>query len=276
MHAHDPMPARTPNEQRVMLQSPVWTWPLAAGVAACLTTRRGGVSQPPWDSLNLGGACGDNPLAVQANRHMVAQATGVRPVWLRQVHGVGVVRLAADAASPAEPADAAWTTDPGVACCVLVADCLPVLLCTRDGRAVAAAHAGWRGLAAGVLEALLANMHLHAGVEAGDLQAWLGPCIGPRQFEVGADVLQAFNTTADAAAAACFAPRPRADGLARWLADLPALARLRLRRAGVVQTSTDGRCTVEQASAFFSFRREGTTGRQAAAIWRHSHRVGCA
>ncbi len=243
-------------------------WPLPDGVAAACTTRPGGISRAPWSSLNLGGACGDDPQAVQANRQAFAQAIGARPVWLRQVHGVAVARLTADGSSPAEPADAAWTTESSVACCVLVADCLPVLLCSRDGSAVAAAHAGWRGLAAGVLEATLLAMQQQAGVQPQDVLAWLGPCVGPRQFEVGADVLQAFAAADDAEATRCFVLRVRPDGSPRWLADLPGLARLRLQRCGVQQLHTDGRCTVEQPSDFFSFRRAGITGRQAAAIWR--------
>ena len=261
-------------------------WKLPAGVAAMGTTRHGGVSLAPWDSLNLGhldnpsDGAGDLPQAITANRQIVACAMGARPVWLRQVHGVEVLRLQSTGPQDLPAADAAWTTEPGLACAVLVADCLPVLLCSGDGRAVAAAHAGWRGLAAGVLEATIASMQQQAGVERADMLAWLGPCIGPRQFEVGADVLQAFgvdgdtdgnsdgDTDANPAAAALFLRRTRPDGSARWLADLPAVARLRLQRAGLRHISMDGRCTVEQRSDFFSFRRDGVTGRQAAAIWR--------
>lgn len=233
-----------------------------------LTTRCGGVSQAPWDSLNLGGSAGDTLQAVTANRQAVASAMRARPVWLRQVHGLDVLRLRADGPQELPTADAAWTTEAGIACTVLLADCLPVLLCSADGRAVAAVHAGWRGLAAGVLEAAIACLQQQAGVLPANLLAWLGPCIGPRQFEVGADVLHAFGASADHAAAALFVPRLRADGSAGWLADLPALARLRLQRLGVDEITTDGRCTVEQRSDFFSFRRDGVTGRQAAGIWR--------
>ncbi|HSQ73863.1 MAG TPA: peptidoglycan editing factor PgeF [Rubrivivax sp.] len=234
-----------------------------------MSQRAGGVSMGPWASLNLGGAVGDDPAAVAENRARFTAALGARPVWLRQVHGEQVVRLRPDAvASPLPPADAAWTSDPGLACAVLVADCLPVLLALRDGSAVAAAHAGWRGLAAGVLEATVQALCAGTGAGAGDIVAWLGPCIGPRQFEVGADVLQAFSGPGNPAAAACFNFRPRLDGSPRWLADLPRLARERLAAAGVSAVSEAGRCTVEDASRYFSFRRDGVTGRHGAAIWR--------
>jgi polyphenol oxidase len=245
-------------------------WPLPRGVGAAASTRQGGASAAPWNSLNLGGACGDDAQAVHVNRQAFAQAIGARPVWLQQLHGVQVLRLTAHAQASLPPADAAWTTEPGLACTVLVADCLPVLLCTRDGHAVAAVHAGWRGLAAGVLEATLDSMRRGAGVQAADVLAWLGPCIGRRQFEVGADVLLAFGAAQDPVVAALFERRPRPDGASRWLADLAGLARLRLQRAGVRAICGDGRCTVEEPSDFFSFRRDGVTGRQAAAIWRRA------
>ncbi len=244
-------------------------WPAPPGVGAAMSLRAGGVSRPPWDSLNLGGAVGDDPGAVAANRARWAQALQARPVWLRQVHGCTVLRLDADAADqPATPADAAWTRVPGIACTVQVADCLPVLLALRDGSAVAAAHAGWRGLSAGVLEATLRAMCEGTGATPADVQAWLGPCIGPRQFEVGADVLRAFGADPGHANPARFVWRPRADGSPRWLAHLPGLAQDRLAAAGVSAVSQAGACTVEDASRFFSFRRDGVTGRGAAAIWR--------
>ncbi len=246
-------------------------WPAPAGIGAAMTLRRGGVSRGPWESLNLGGATGDAPLDVAENRRRLAATLGARPVWLRQVHGANVLRLtAADADADADlpPADAAWTTERGLACAVLVADCLPALFCARDGRAVAAAHAGWRGLAAGVLEATVSALHQGAGVAPQDLLVWLGPCIGPRQFEVGADVLRAFGQDPDAPDERRFTPRPRPDGSARWLANLPLLARDRLRAAGVVVIGGGDQCTVEGASDFFSFRRDGVSGRMAAAVWR--------
>ncbi len=254
------------------LMQPRWAVPLPAAVGAAMSTRHGGHSRGPWASLNLGGACGDDAARVATNRQSFAAALGARPVWLRQIHGTTVLRL--DASSPAAelpPADAAWTTVPGIACTALVADCLPVLLAARDGSAVAAAHAGWRGLAAGVLEATVQALAQGAGVAARDLVVWLGPCIGPQAFEVGADVLAAFDSTA-AADRTLFAPRPRADGSARWLADLPGLAARRLQAAGVpaAAISRAGLCTHGQPSDFFSFRRDGTTGRLAAAIWRRA------
>jgi polyphenol oxidase len=234
-----------------------------------MSTREGGVSVAPWQALNLGVAVGDDAEAVAVNRRRFAQALGARPVWLRQVHGTAVLRLQADTPEhPAEPADAAWTTEPGIACTVQVADCLPVLLATRDGRAVAAAHAGWRGLAAGVLEATVTALRLGAQVEPGELLAWLGPCIGPAAFEVGAEVLPAFGRPALPADQPAFRWAPRPDGSPRWRADLPALARERLVSAGVTTVAVSGRCTMAEASGFFSFRRDGVTGRMAAAVWR--------
>jgi hypothetical protein len=244
-------------------------WPVLPGVIAGMSSRAGGVSVGPFASLNLGGAVGDDAAAVAENRARFAAALGARPVWLQQVHGARVVRLhggAADAALP--PADAAWTSHPGIACAVLVADCLPVLMALRDGSAVAAAHAGWRSLAAGVLEATVQALCAGTGADPRDIVAWLGPCIGPRQFEVGADVLAAFGQAPAAFDAALFVSRPRSDGSPRWLADLPRLARQRLQGAGVALVSEAGACTVEDVSSFFSFRRDGVTGRHAAAIWR--------
>jgi hypothetical protein len=238
-----------------------------------MSTRHGGVSTGPWASLNLGGACGDDPSAVARNRERFARSLGARPVWLRQVHGTTVLCLDDyPAGADLPPADASWTQQAGVACAVLVADCMPVLMAARDGRAVAAAHAGWRGLAAGVLEATIAALRQGAGVEADQLQVWLGPCIGPQAFEVGADVLEGFGESPPQADAALFRPRPRPDGSARWLADLPTLAARRLQAAGVPGRAIhrSERCTVQEPSDFFSFRRDGTTGRQAAAIWRRA------
>lgn len=234
-------------------------------VGACMTTRDGGVSAEPYASLNLGAAVGDAPEAVAENRRRFARALGAQPVFLDQVHGVRVVRLAAAAdAARAEPtpprADASLTTAPGIACTVLVADCLPVLLAAPAGRGVAALHAGWRGLAAGVIETTLAALCDAAGCAPGDVSAWLGACIGPRRFEVGADVLEAFG-----APAGRFSPRPGVPG--KWFADLPGLARDRLQAAGLSAVAGGAWCTVEEGSRFFSFRRDGVTGRMAAAIW---------
>lgn len=238
-------------------------WPAPAG--ALVSTREGGVSTGPWASLNLGDAVGDDPAAVAENRRRFeAGLGGAKPVWLRQVHGTRVLRLSpADLTQPPQQADAAWTDQPGIACTVMVADCLPVLLAAPDGRAVAAAHAGWRGLAGGVLEAAVSALCDGAGVDPSGLQAWLGPCIGPTAFEVGAEVRDAFE-----ADAAHLAYRPRPDGSPRWLADLPALARARLCRAGLTSVQGGEWCTVSDASRFFSYRRDGVTGRFAAAVWR--------
>ena len=191
------------------------------------------------------------------------------PRWLHQVHGNAVVRITqADLSDPVPQADAAWTIEPGVAMAVRVADCLPVLFTTQDGRAVAAAHAGWRGLASGVLENTVHALCQGSDAEPQELMAWLGACIGPRAFEVGEDVLLAFGCTPVTADKTRFVPRPRADGSPRWLADLPLLARDRLQALGVEQISGCDLCTFENSSRFFSFRRDGTSRRHVAAIWR--------
>jgi polyphenol oxidase len=202
------------------------------------------------------------------NRRRFAAALGATPIYLEQVHGADVLLLGPDAldAAPARRGDASVTAVPGLGCTVLVADCLPVLLCCEDGRAVGAAHAGWRGLAAGVLENTVAALCELARCAPADLMAWLGPCIGPRQFEVGADVLQAFGVEPRAVDDRHFVARPRPDGSPRWLADLPRLASDRLAALGVRRVSGDQHCTVEDRSRFFSFRRDGLTGRMAAAI----------
>lgn len=231
-------------------------WPAPLNVFAALSTRAGGVSLPPYDSLNLGGHVGDDAAAVRLNRRRFAARTNLRePQWLRQVHGCEVVRL--PHRDPQPQADACYTTEPSVACAILVADCLPVLICDRDGTVVGAAHAGWRGLRAGVLEALVARLP----VPAERLIAWLGPAIGPADYEVGKEVREAF-VEADPAATTAFVSRPNG----RWLADLYALARLRLRRLGVASIHGGDRSTYAEGQTFYSFRREGVTGRFAALI----------
>jgi polyphenol oxidase len=237
-------------------------WPAPPGVAAFMSLRAGGVSGGAHASLNLGDRVGDDPAAVAENRRRFAAACGAEPAWLRQVHGTAVVDATQWIGGPPPEADASWAGRPGAACTVQVADCLPVLFAAMNGRAVGAAHAGWRGLAAGVLERALQAVCAGAQCRPGDVVAWLGPCIGPRQFEVGDDVVAAFG----AAAAADFTPRRRADGSPAWLADLPALARGRLAAAGVESVSGGTWCTVEDASRFFSFRRDRVTGRLAAAV----------
>jgi polyphenol oxidase len=239
-------------------------WPVD-GVSALMTTRHGGFSAAPFDGLNLGAAVGDDPMAVERNRARFIEAVGVRPVYLRQVHGTRVVRLDDDSALPPGSlveADASITTRPGVACCVQVADCLPVLFAAAQGRGVGAAHAGWRGLAAGVLERTLQELCEATSCDASQVTCWLGPCIGPRHFEVGADVLDAFGA-ARVTPGPEFAPgRP-----GKWLADLLALARVRLRAAGVARVRGGEWCTYTQADRFFSYRRDGVTGRMVAAVW---------
>lgn len=240
---------------------------------ALMTTRDGGASVAPWDSMNLGAAVGDDAAALAHNRQLLARAIGAVPVFLRQVHGARVVAIGrADVQARSAPpeADASFTSEPCVACTVLVADCLPVLFCAPDARAVAAAHAGWRGLAGGVLEAALHAVCEAARCEPADVQAWLGACIGPRRFEVGTDVLQAFGADVARPDPRLFAPRAADAATGRpskWLANLPQLARDRLHGAGVRAVSGGTWCTVEAPSRFFSYRRDGITGRMAAAIW---------
>ena len=237
-------------------------WPATVGLHC--STRHGGVSQGPYASLNLGVTVGDDATAVAENRRrFAATLEGAQPLWLRQVHGTRVVKAdAAALAGPAPEADGAWTHQPGVACVVQVADCLPVLLAHPAGDGVAAAHAGWRGLAGGVLEAAVSALCEGTGASPQDLLAWLGPCIGPQAFEVGEDVARAF-----AGDDAFLRPTPRAHGQRRWHADLPGLARVRLQRLGLVRVQGGRWCTVNDPSRFFSYRRDGVTGRMAAAVW---------
>ena len=238
-------------------------------VGAVMTTRQGGVSAAPFDNFNLRDSIGDAPQAVALNRARLERAVGATPIWQNQVHGAHVVRLdAADLAPGARvhDADASVTSEPGIACTVLVADCLPVLFAAPDGRAVGAAHAGWRGLAGGVLEATLAAVCDAAQCAPAQLQVWLGACIGPTRFEVGAEVLDAFRTSTAAPAAGTPARfTPHTPG--KWLADLGGLAHDRLRAAGAVAIYGGGACTVSDPSRFFSFRRDRVTGRMAALVW---------
>lgn len=244
---------------------PDWLVPdwQAPGIGAVMTTRRGGTSRPPFDGMNVRDGLGDAPEAVRANQRLLAESIGATPVWLNQVHGTRVVRLTrADAAAgaPVHEADAAITTEPGVACTAQVADCLPVLFAAPG--AVGAAHAGWRGLSGGVLEQTVTALCAAAGCAPSAVQAWLGACIGPDRFEVGPDVLVAFGTDPSADS-----PRFQPHAPGKWLADLPALARDRLRAAGVERISGGAWCTVGDASRFFSFRRDRVTGRMVAAAW---------
>jgi polyphenol oxidase len=250
---------------------PDWLRPegLPERVGAVMSARRGGASGAPWHDMNLGAVAGDEAAAVARNRLEFAQAIGAKPVFLRQVHGARVVHLGRhDTAPQAVPheADASVATEPGIACTVLVADCLPLLFAAPEGRAVAAAHAGWRGLAGGVVEAALHALCDAARCDAGEVRVWLGACIGPRSFEVGADVLQAFG--ADPARVDALRFAPCAEGPpGKWLANLPQLARDRLHAAGVLSVGGGTWCTVEEPARFFSFRRDGSSGRMAAAIW---------
>ncbi len=232
-------------------------WPAPARVRSLQTTRQGGISLPPYESLNLGLHVGDAPEAVAGNRASVAASLPAQPCWLEQVHGTRVLDLDEEGTQEWR-ADAALSRQPGRVCAVMTADCLPVLFCDREARVVAAAHAGWRGLLEGVLENTVAAMGLPSAV----LMAWLGPAIGPGAFEVGEEVRQAF-TARDPAAAACFVPG--APG--RHLADLYGLARLRLKACGLTSIHGGGYCTHGEAARFFSYRRDGRTGRMASLIW---------
>jgi len=230
-------------------------WPAPARVKACVTTRGGGVSLAPFDSLNLGDHVGDDPTAVAENRRRLTDQFAITPAWLQQVHGIAVVE--ADPTQVAT-ADASWTDTPGIACASMTADCLPVLFCNRAGTRVAAAHAGWRGLANGVLEATLDSL----AVPADEILAWLGPAIGPQAFEVGPEVREAFIAQLPLASQA-FAASPNAG---KFLADIYQLARLRLAARGVTAVYGGGLCTVTDPR-FFSYRRNPCTGRFASLIW---------
>lgn len=239
---------------------PDWTVP--SRVRAFATTRRGGVSTGARATMNLGRNVGDDKSLLAENRRRLESFLPSPPTWLTQVHGAGVAVLTASSpVTPSPVADAAVTREAGVVCAVLTADCLPVLLADRRGNAVGIAHAGWRGLAAGVLEATITALGA-LGVPPDDVAAWLGPAIGPDRFEVGADVRDRFCAN-DSAAEASFTPkRP-----GKWHADLFALARARLARAGVRGAAGGGQCTHSDSARFFSYRRERDTGRMATAIW---------
>jgi polyphenol oxidase len=278
-------------------------WPTPRGVRAAFTLRTGGVSEPPFDTLNLGLHTGDEPHAVIENRRRVREALQLpaEPTWLSQVHGAGVVTLGAgeivlvagsgavesigdelDDRAPMQlpRGDASVTREPGRVCAIQVADCIPVLLAARNGSAVAAAHAGWRGLAGGVLEATVRALRALA-VDPSELIAWLGPGIGPSRFEVGEEVRAAFvgpveadpGARAAAESGATVGTDPAAsaafirNGRGRWQCDLAALARRRLAALGVREVYGDRGCTHGDAARFFSYRRDGRCGRMAALIW---------
>jgi YfiH family protein len=234
-------------------------WPAPRNVRTASTLRIGGVSAAPFDSLNLGAHVGDAPDAVQSNRQRLRDALQLpaEPCWLNQVHGTAVIEAGVWSTPPA--ADACIARTAKQVCAVMTADCLPVLFCSRDGDRVPAAHAGWRGLADGVLESTISSL----GLPGAELLAWLGPAIGPNVFEVGDEVRIAF-TARDAAAAQAFRPSHRAG---HWLADIYLLARQDLARQGVTAVYGGGLCTVSDEQRFFSYRRDGQTGRMASLIW---------
>lgn len=236
-------------------------WPAAPRVRAVCTTRHGGHSTGPYRSMNPADHVGDDPAAVRANRSTLQQVLHLpaAPCWLQQVHGTTVIDAAAATAAGAVPvADAACSAQPGVVCAVLTADCLPVILCDRDGRQVAALHAGWRGLVAGVIERTIEVMQLPG--EA--LLAWLGPAIGPAAYQVGDEVREAFLKH-DKQAQVAFQPDPEG----RWKADLYRLARQRLAECDVTAVYGGDACSFSDAERFYSYRRDGVTGRMATLIW---------
>lgn len=233
-------------------------WPVPARVKSAVTLRAGGVSAPPYDSLNLGVHVGDVPASVAQNRGLLRSALQLpaEPVWLKQVHGTQVAQL--PAAPDSLEADAACSTSAATVCAILTADCLPVLFCDDAGSVVAGAHAGWRGLLAGVLENTVQAM----SVPASRIQAWLGPAIGPQAFEVGSEVRDAYINRDPQAAQAFVAAAP-----GKYMADLYLLARQRLQSHGVTRVYGGGLCTFSDSQRFYSFRRDGVTGRMATLIW---------
>jgi YfiH family protein len=238
-------------------------WPAPANVKALQTTRRGGISGTPYDSFNLGDHVGDEPLAVERNRILLNTLLPSEPVWLEQSHGIVVAN--ADRADCVPQADACIARHRAAVCVVMTADCLPILLCDKQGSVVGAAHAGWKGLAAGVIEATVQAMN----VAPPNLMAWLGPAISQQAFEVGHEVHAAF-IAAHSQAASAFIPAPKEEGKGaekKWFADIYALARLRLNALGITQIYGGDRCTYCEREHFFSYRRDGATGRMGTFIW---------
>lgn len=233
-------------------------WPAPPNVKALQTTRKGGVSTGPYASLNLGDHVGDAPLAVARNRSLLSSLLPSDPVWLKQVHGTVVVDAGTTSCHP--DGDGCVSPHPGAVCVVMTADCLPVLLCDEQGSVVGAAHAGWRGLCDGVIEQTIRAMKAPPAA----MMAWLGPAIGPQAFEVGEEVRAAFIAKQPEAVAA-FIPSPA--GNSKWLADIYALARLRLNTLGVMRIFGGGLCTYTDRERFFSYRRDGVTGRMGTFIW---------
>ena len=238
----------------------IWAdWPAPPNIKALCTTRQGGVSSAPFDQLNLGDHVGDDPQAVLDNRQSLLNSLSLVKAaqWLKQVHGVEVVEAFPD--QQIRQADACYTTEAGVACVIMTADCLPVLFTDRSGSKVAAAHAGWRGLAEGVLEQTLSQFD-----DPSEVMVWMGPAIGPDAFEVGQEVYDRF---VDDLAQSPDAFKPSPSHNERWMADIYRLARLRLNRAGVRQIFGGGLCTYTDSERFFSYRRQAQTGRMASLIW---------
>ena len=232
-------------------------WPAPTNIHAGTTLRNGGISLPPYDSLNLGDHVGDDPAAVAENRRRLNLPA--EPVWLKQTHSPRIIEATHDMATPVE-ADGSYTTQPNVICTVLTADCLPVLICDRAGHQIAAVHAGWRGLAAGILEAAVKNF----SADNRELLIWLGPAIGPKAYEVGEDVREIFlSHDPDAQTAFCATQH-------KWHMDIYQLARLRLQALGVSAIYGGKHCTFTEQHAFYSYRRDGMTGRMASVIWRET------
>lgn len=233
-------------------------WECSANIQACVTTRIGGLSAAPYDQLNLGDHVNDDPQRVSHNRALLKSQLELpaEPVWLQQVHGTRVVD-AAEVKSGVS-ADAAFTAQDNTICAVLTADCLPVFFCTEDGSTVAVAHAGWRGLAAGILQTTATALQ----TSSAQILCWLGPAIGPHAFEVGGEVRETFISQQDAAAAAFI--KTSED---HWLADIYTLARIQLKSMGISRISGGEHCTFTDAERFYSYRRDGVTGRMASLIW---------
>ena len=231
-------------------------WPAPATVRSLQTTRAGGISRAPYDSLNLGDHVGDAPLAVERNRMLLNGLLPSEPVWLNQVHGTTVAN--ADSASCLPQADACIARHRAAVCVVMTADCLPVLLCDTQGSVVGVAHAGWKGLAAGVIEATVKSMD----VAPETVMAWLGPAISQDAFEVGEEVRAAFVAVQPQAASAFVAGQG-----GKWFADLYTLARLRLNALGITRVYGGGSCTFREREQYYSYRRDGATGRMGTFIW---------
>lgn len=237
-------------------------WPTPKNVHACSTLRHGGVSLTPYASFNLGMHVGDNPTAVAQNRTLLMQKAALpqEPVWLDQVHGTRVIHLDHHSSTQSTQADGSYTTQPGQVCIIMTADCLPILFCSQAGDEVAAAHAGWRGLCNGIIENTV--RHFHAAPQ--QIQVWLGPAIGPRQFEVGPEVKQQFEQHNPNASQAF----QLIDNVQqKYLADIYLLAKQRLNAIGITAIFGGDRCTMSEPQSFFSYRREHTTGRMATMIW---------